>query len=277
MLLTAQLTAEEGDALGAAMEYRKALAAAPAQSSVADAAQTGLVQALMAQSKFSEAEPLLRQALAQNPDDAGLQAQLATVLASEGKKDEALAELTALHEKHPEEAAVTRMLAELETQAGAAKDADPLYVQLLAKGKPDASLLTARGENLMQQQRFVEAVAVLKKAVALEPERPASLADTWSDLAFAAAQTRQYALVLQALDERAKAKPEAAATPGAMFLRATALDHLDRTSEAIAEYKKFLAAAPGKFPAETAEARQRLAVLTQQQEHIHRKSQGKEN
>lgn len=277
-LLTAQLTAEEGDPLGAAMEFRKALASAPAGSEAAEEARIGLVQALMAQKKLSDAEPILRRALAQDPDNEGLQAQLATVLAAEGKKDDALAELTALHQKHPEEPAVTRMLADLETQSGEAQQADPLYLQLLAKGKPDASLLTARGENLIQQRRFPAAVAVLKQAAELEPGR----ADTWSNLAFAASQTWQYALVLQALDQRKKAAPDSAEAPAATFLRATALDHLLRTKEAIAEYQKFIATAnteatQGKFAEEVAQVKQRLAELARQQKRQGRQSQGKDN
>ncbi len=274
MLLTAHLAAEEGDALGAEMEYRKALAASPAKSVSAEDAQVGLAQALIAQKKFSEAEQILRQALSDQPEDAGLQAQLATVLAAEGKKDEALAQLTALHQQHPQEAAVTRMLADAETQFGEARQADPLYVQLLAAGKPDASLLTARGENLIQQQRFPEAVSTLQKAVGQEPGR----ADAWSDLAFAAAQTKQYALVLQALNERQKAAPDTVAVPAAIFLRATALDHLFRTSEAITEYQKFIAAAQDKFPEEVAEAKERLAVLNRQPQHRKAsQSKGKDN
>lgn len=235
-LLAAQLAGEQGYLQDAAAEYRKAIATIPNNSPLFVDALSGLARTLSAEGKFSDAEPLLRQALAQQPQNPALMAQLATVLAGEGKNADAIAQLATLHQAHPNQPAVTRMLADLYTQAGEAAKANPLYAQLLAQGHPDADLLTARGENLIRQQRYAEAVAVLQRAVALQ----ANLPDTWSDLAFAASRNKQYSLALQALDHRAKYKPE---VPATLFLRATALDHLHQTRQAIAYYKQFIQAA----------------------------------
>ncbi len=258
-LLAAQLADEQCDASSAAAEYRKALDTLPKNDPAYVDALSALAQALTTQEKFSEAEPLLRQALAQQPKNPALIAQLATVLASEGKKSEAITELEALHQAQPDQHAVTRMLADLYTQANEAAKADPLYTQLLAQGQPDASLLTARGENLIRLRRYAEAATVLQQAVMLQSDLP----DTWSDLAFAASQTGQYPLVLHALDQRANFMPD---TPATLFLRATVLDHLHQTKLTIAAYKKFIQTAQDKsvqnqFSDQVWQAQQRIQAL----------------
>lgn len=254
-LLAARLAEEQGDLSGAATEYRKAISALQGEQTPTIDAICGLARVLTREGRPEEAETLLNQALTQHPNDPALLAQLVPVLVKEGKTSGAIAALESLHQAGPGQAAVTRMLADLYTQSGMAAKADPLYQQLLAQGRPDAGLLTARGENLVLQQRYAEAVAVLQKAVALQPGLP----DTWSDLAFAASEDKQYALVLQALDHRADYKPE---VPATLFLRATALDHLHQTKQAIAYYKQFVLAAGDKFPDEVWQAQHRLTALS---------------
>ena len=254
-LLAARLAEEQNDPEDAETEYRKALAAVSTNDPKFVDATTGLARLLIHAGKFSDAEPLLRKALAQQPQNPALMAQLATVLAGEGKTADAISELETLHQANPNQPELTNMLADLYTSTGQPAKADPLYVQLLAQGPPDANLLTARGENLIRQQRYAEAVTVLQKALALQPDLP----DTWSDLAFAASENHQYDLVLQALDHRANYKPE---VPATLFLRATALDHLHQTKKAIVYYQQFLHAAQDKFPDETWQAQHRLAALT---------------
>ncbi|HEX4019957.1 MAG TPA: tetratricopeptide repeat protein [Acidobacteriaceae bacterium] len=254
-LLAARLAEEQGDTDTAETEYRKVLAVVSTNDPEFVDATTGLTRQLIHAGKFSDAEPLLRSALVQQPQNPALMAQLATVLVGEGKTADAISELETLHQANPSQPAVTRMLADLYTRTGDPAKADPLYVQLLAQGQPDADLLTARGENLIRQQRYAEAVTVLQKALALEPGQP----DTWSDLAFAASENHQYDLVLQALDHRANYEPE---VPATLFLRATALDHLHQTKKAIAYYQQFLHTAQDKFPDEAWQAQHRLAALT---------------
>lgn len=260
-LLAAQLAEQQGDRAGAETEYRKALTTVPVNGPEFVEAVTGLTRILVHEGKFDEAGQLLQQALAQQPQDPTLLAQQAAVLAGEGKTAGAISTLETLHQASPNQAAVTRMLADLYTQEGEAAKADPLYVQLLAQGRPDADLLTARGENLIRQQRYAGAVAILQKAVALQADLP----DTWSDLAFAASEDKQYALVLQALDHRANYKLE---VPATLFLRATALDHLHQSKQAILYYRQFIQEVkdkfPDKFPNELWQAQQRLAVLSKE-------------
>lgn len=256
-LLTATLAEQQNDEADAETAYRKVLTEVPPADPKYSEAVNGLTRILIHTEKFSEAETLLRQALDQQPKNAALTAQLVTVLAAEGKTPEAISELESLHQANPNQAAVTSMLADLYTRAGEPAKADSLYVQLLAQGKPGPDLLTERGENLIQQQRCAEAVTVLQQAVQLRQDLP----DTWSDLAFAASESHQYALVLRALDQRANYKPEGPAT---LFLRATAYDHLHQTKQAIVYYLQFLDSTKTeqqKFSDEIWQTQHRLVAL----------------
>jgi uncharacterized protein HemY len=197
---------------------------------------------------------VLHHALQQEPNDPVLLAQSATALAGQGKSQAAIAQLETLHRQNPNQPAVTRMLADLYSTNGQAASADPLYRQLLKDNPHDPDLLTAFGENLMREQKWSQAVKAFQESLNLRPEQE----DAWSGLAFAASENQQYPLVLTALDRRAQYLPDGPAT---IFLRATALDHLHRTREAIPLYRKFLTEAQGKFPDEDSQTRQRLAEL----------------
>ena len=250
LLLTGEIAEAEGDEVNAETAYRRALNQQPGSS----AATAGLVHVLIAQKKYTEAEPLIKSALIRDPDDPALNTQLAIVLNAEGKQNESVSALEKLHEKLPNDELITGMLAEAYTQSGAADKADPLYVQLLKTSPNDPALLTARGENLIRQQRDQEAVPVLQKAVSLKPDD----GNAWSSLAFAASKNHQPELVIEALSARSKYMEETAAT---YFLWATAYDNLHHTKEAADYYHKFLAAADGRFPDQEWQAKHRLVTL----------------
>ena len=258
-LLTAEIAEAAGDPETAEEAYRGVLAAAPAaaNSDVALQATTGLAHLLILQRKDADAELLLRKALTHNAADPVLNSQLANVLVRQGKTDDALAVLENLHAGQPGDRNVARTLADLYTQSGQAAKADPLYVQLLAAPgapEPDAFLLAARGDNLVRQQRFADAVVILKQATSLDAKN----GDAWSSLAFAASESHQPQLTLDALAMRSKVMTE---TPGTYFLAATAWDTLHQTKRAVEMYKQFLAVAGGKFPDEEWEAKHRLIAL----------------
>jgi Flp pilus assembly protein TadD len=250
MLLTAEIAEAEDDEVAAETAYRRVLNQQPDSS----AATAGLSHVLIAQKKYAEAEPLIKAALGRDPDDPALNAQLATVLNAEGKQNESVSVLEKLHQLHPDDASINSMLADIYTQNGDADKADPLYVQLLKSSPDDPGLLTARGENLIRQQRYAEAVTVLQKAVRLKQDN----GDAWSSLAFAASESHQYQIVLDALSVRSKYLQE---TPATYFLWATAYDNLHHTKEAAENYRKFLAAADGKFPDQEWQAKHRLVAL----------------
>ncbi len=248
--LAAQLAEDQNNYAGAEQEYKKALVADPKSVTAAE----GLARALIHQSKFADAEPVLQQALQQEPNDPVLLAESATTLAGQGKSQAAIAQLETLHRQNPNQPAVTRMLADLYSTSGQAANAAPLYRQLLTEDSRNPDLLTAVGENLMREQKWSQAVETFQQSLNLRPEQE----DAWSGLAFAASENQQYPLVLTALDHRAQYLADGPAT---LFLRATALDHLHRTTEALPYYRKFLSESQGKFPDEESQTRERLKQL----------------
>jgi len=250
LLLTGEIAEAEGDEVTAETAYRRLLNQQPNSSE----ATAGLAHVLIAQKKYADAEPLIKTALIRDPDDPALNTQLAIVLNAEGKQNEEVGALEKLHEKQPDNAAINGMLADAYTQNGAADQADPLYIQLLKVTPNDPALLTARGENLIRQQRYAEAVTVLQKSVRLKPDN----GDAWSSLAFAASESHQPQLVLDSLSARSKFLEE---TPATYFLWATAYDNLHHTKEAADYYHKFLAAANGRFPDQEWQAKHRLVTL----------------
>ena len=78
------------------------------------------------------------------------------------------------------------------------------------------------------------------------------------DLAFAASEQNEPALVLQVLNNRAKVLPP---SPPILWLTAISEDKLHHVKLAIEAYKSFLAASNGANPNEEFEARHRLIAL----------------
>lgn len=241
--------AEENNAV-AEQAYRRALNMDPQSPS----AIAGLTHLLLEEKKYSDAEPLLKSALTRDPDDPALNAQYAALLASEGKSDQAVTALQKLHQLQPHDGGISRMLADAYAQAGNTEGADALYAALLASTPNDAELESARGQVLIQEGKYPEALVLLQNASKIRQND----ADVWGGIAFAAAKTRQFQLSLDALTTRSKF---AAETPATYFLWATANDNLHRNTQALEYYHLFLKSASGKFPDEEWQARQRIAIL----------------
>ena len=248
-LLAAELaeTAKQPDAAETA--YRRVLAKDPKNID----ALSGLGHLMVASRQYPEAEKLLRQALTQQPDDPTLTAELATALAAQDK-GESLPLLQKLHETHPADENVTRMLAEVLEEAGDATGSDQYYAALLAAHPEDPALLVGHGQNLIREQKFPEALQVFTRATSLQPANP----DGWSGLAFAASKLNQPSVALHALTIRSKYLPD---NPSTFFLRATSYDTLHDRVAAIKYYHQFLESAAGKFPDQEWQARQRLLLL----------------
>ena len=248
-LLSASLAELAGEYDDAEAAYRRLLAADPKSA----AANAGLAHLLIQQKQYPEAETLLRGALQLIPEDPTLNAQMAAVLVAQDKA-EALPLLQKLHDAHPGDPAITRMLAEVLAEAGDAAGSDQHYVSLLAASPDDADLLIAHGQNLIRLLKYPEAFRVFDKATHLD----AGDGDGWSGLAFAASKTGQPAVTLHALTMRSKFLPE---VPSTYFLWATSYDTLHQNSAAITYYHRFLDSAAGKFPNQEWQARQRLLLL----------------
>ncbi len=144
-LLAAELAEQAGQNDAAEAAYRRVLAKDP--HSVP--ANAGLAHLLILRKQYPDAETLLRAALTSAPDDPTLNAQLATVLVAEDKA-EAVPLLQKLHDAHPADPAITRMLAEVLAVAGDYAGSDQLYLHLLAANPQDVDLLVAHGQNLVR-------------------------------------------------------------------------------------------------------------------------------
>jgi tetratricopeptide (TPR) repeat protein len=249
-LFAAQLAEDVGNYEGAGKEYQHILAKDPTSIPATE----GLARALIHEGKFAEAESALHPALAQEPNDPTLLALSVTALAGQGNTPAAVSQLEALHQQNPDQPAVTRMLADLYSGAGEPDKAAPLYQQLLVNDGNNPDLLTATAENLMRQKQWTQAVDTFQKSLQIQPTQE----DAWSGLAFAAWRDGRYPLVLTALDHRAQTLSD---SPATLFLRATALDHLHQTKQAIQYYQKFLIVAHDQYPDEEQETRQRLKAL----------------
>ena len=248
-LMAASLAEQAGQKEQAEAAYRRMLAKDPKSSP----ANAGLAHLLIASKQFPEAESLLRAALEKSPDDPALSAQLAAVLAAQDKA-EALPLLQKLHAGHPDDAPISRMLAEVLSEAGDDAGSDQLYAKLLAASPEAPDLLVAHGQNLVRLGRFADAFAAFDKATKIDP----ASGNGWSGLAFAASRINQPAETIHALTVRSKFLPENTST---YFLWATAYDALHEKTQAAAYYHHFLDAAAGKFPNQEWQAKQRLQVL----------------
>jgi tetratricopeptide (TPR) repeat protein len=248
-LLAASLADQAGQYDAAETAYRRILARDPKSAP----ANAGLAHLLIARKQYPEAETLLRTALEQSPDDPALNAQLATVLAAQDKA-EALPLAQKLHDAHPADAAITRMLAEILADAGDYSGSDHLYITLLAASPNDPALLVGHGQNLIRQLKDAQAFAAFDKATQLDPAN----ADGWSGLAFAASRTSQPSITLHALTMRSKYLPE---VPSTYFLWATAYDTLHNKTAAATYYHHFLDSSAGKFPDQEWQARERIILL----------------
>jgi predicted Zn-dependent protease len=249
-LLAATLADQAGQFDAAETAYRRVLATDPKSAP----ANAGLAHLLIARKQYPEAETFLRAALAQSPDDPALTAQLATVLAVQNKA-EALPLIQKLHDAHPANNAITRMLAEMLAEAEDSTGSDHYDIALLAATPDDPALLIAHGQNLIRQLKYAAAFAAFDKATRLDPASP----EGWSGLAFAASKTNQPAITLHALTMRSKYLPE---VPSTYFLWATAYDSLHDKKSAAAYYHHFLDSSAGKFPDQEWQARQRLLLLS---------------
>ena len=119
----------------------------------------------------AEAETVLTKALAVHPGDTALTAQPRHHLPGRrhdpAKSALAVPLVETLHQQHPDEPSVTRLLARLYAQSKQPEKADPLYAALLKLTPNDPTLhRRLRRSNLLHLRRYPEAETVLKRAVA---------------------------------------------------------------------------------------------------------------
>jgi tetratricopeptide (TPR) repeat protein len=255
ILLSGELAEASGDNTAAELAYRRLLAVDP-QNHDATAALTHL----LLHQRPDQAESLLTTALAKDPNNPILNAQLASLYEQQGKTAQAIPLAAKLHATHPDDANLTRLLARLYSRNQQYDQAAPLYTSLLAKTAQDPTLLDDSADVQIHLKNFAEAEALLKRAIARPEAFPNQddLAQAASHLAFAASANNDPTTTLQALAIRDRVQPQ---SPSSLFLAATAHDKLHHTKQATDLYKQFLTVANGQFPDEEWEARHRLVTL----------------
>jgi tetratricopeptide (TPR) repeat protein len=251
-LVAGQLLEKENEFADAEREYKEALALDARSTD----AVIGLANIYMRGRKFSEAEEYLRKLLASESDvqSAAVHIQLGRVLAADGKTDDAIAELQQGIKLAPGDDAAQRDLADLYSGAGKNDLAETAFRGLIALHPNEAELHRRLGQALLRQRKFSEAEREFATGLKLNP----ALAEAYGDLAFAASERGDYALVIRALDARVKFLPE---IPITYFLRASAYDHLHDVKKAEVNYRLFLKTASGKYPDQEWQATHRLNAL----------------
>jgi tetratricopeptide (TPR) repeat protein len=249
-LSAGQLLERENNYALAEQEYGQALAL----DSHSTDALMGLANIYMRGHRFPEAEEYLRKLLAADADSAPVHIQLGRVLAAEGKTDPAIAELQAGLKLAPGDDAAQRDLAEVYVAAGKNDLAEAAYRALLAGHPNEPELHRRLGQALLRQKKFPEAQQEFATAVKLKPD----LGEAYGDLAFAAGENKDYALVIRALDTRSKLLKD---TPITYFMRASAYDHLRDLKKAAESYHLFLNTANGKYPDQEWQAKHRLIAI----------------
>jgi Tfp pilus assembly protein PilF len=244
------LLESENKAAEAEQEFKKAMTLDPKSSDAAIA----LANMYMHGRRFPEAEDYLRKLLAGHPESAPVEIQLGRVLAAEGKNEEAITALQAGIKLAPGDEAAQRDLADLYTTTGKNDLAESAYRTLVVAHAGDAELHQRLGQALLRQKKFTEAQQEFLTTVKLKPD----LGEAYGDLAFAAGENKDYALVIHALDVRAKMLPE---IPITYFMRASACDHLKDFKTAAVNYHLFLKTANGQYPDQEWQAKHRLITI----------------
>ena len=233
----------------AEQEYQLAMAADRNSSD----AMTALTNYYMSQHRYADAENLLRKLVVLRPEDAGTHIQLGRMLAISGKSEDAAPELETGLKLDPSDDDAKRDLAEVYVDLKKFGDAGRIYSDLLSKFPNDAGLHYRFGRALLQQKKFDLAQQEILKSIQLKPG-----GEAYGDLAIAANENKQYPMVVQALDLRAKLLPE---NPMTYFLRATAYDHMHDNKQASKYYHEFLNVSGGKFPEQEWQAKHRLIAI----------------
>ncbi len=215
-----------------------------------------LVRLMARQKRYAEAEPWLQKYVEKAPNDANARIELARLLADQGKKTEAIAELEKLN-KPGADSAIPMELGEMYLGEKKFADAERSFRQALPARAKDPELHLGLGQALLYQSKYADAENELGRAIQLKPD----FGDAYDYLADAARQNQHYELAIRVLDARAKYQPD---NPKTYFLRAICYDHLHAVKPAVEYYKKFLAIAGDKFPDQQFQARHRLIALQPQ-------------
>ena len=209
----------------------------------------------MKSGRLGDAEPLLRRLAAERPDDAGIHLQLGRVLAAEGKKDDAIAEIQTALKLAPSDADAQRELADLYASAGKNDLAEAAY-RALAHRAPERSRIASRSgtgsaarEEVSRSATGISGGAPAETRLARHLRRSGLCGQREQELR-TDGQSPQWPRLFNA---------EMPAV--CFFLRASAYDHLHDYKNAAVDYHQFLDVANGKYPDQEWQATHRLVAI----------------
>jgi tetratricopeptide (TPR) repeat protein len=198
--------------------------------------ETNLAVALQAEGRLDEATDHYRRAIALRPEYAPAYNNLGTALRAKGRLDEAIATYQQALGLRPEYAEAHYNLANALSDAGRPAEAAEHFRVALRTIRGSADVHNNLGIALMGQGNAAEAIAEFRAAVQLEPES----AKSRRNLADALASARQYDEAIDQFHRAERLDP----TGSAHYDLGSLLLELDRTEEAIAEFRASLKMAP---------------------------------
>jgi Flp pilus assembly protein TadD len=245
----AQLLFRQNRAAEAETRFRAVLAAEPESHT----ALLGLAQSLEAEKK-PEAVQGYQNYLKVQPDDVAARQRLVHVLIVNEKFDEALAEMDKTQKGGTPSLESLKLRADILIGQNKWDEAVVVLKQAVALAPQDAQLRGGLGRTYMQQRDFANAEKELRAAIGLDGRNLVYVKDLTSTHYLAG----DYPGTLSLLDEVAKREKP---TAGELFIRALCYDKLQQIKAALEAYQNFLAADQDRNPDQVWQAQQRIIVL----------------
>ena len=223
----------------AVMAYRNALKLAPANKA---STQRSLGDMLLRTTRYAEAEPVYREVLVSQRDDAELHFRLGLVLAELKKADEAVAvyrEALSLQPVYPDALNnLGNLLKALDRDA----EAEEAYQKALQQRPDDASIHCNLGQLFQKNARHAEAAAEHLRAVTLKPD----YAEAWANLGLALMSEGQNVEAEAAFRQALLLQPD---NPAVSTRLGNLLIKTNRRAEAELAYRSALELNPDYFEA----------------------------
>ena len=219
------------DSAAAKVAYAKVLEADPANGAA--------LNNLVLLEPPEEAEKLVRRALAQKKDDAGLLNMLASVQRDQKKLDAAVETVQRVLSRHPQDADAYRNLAAIESDRGHLRLAESALKSARKLDAKDPGISNSLGLLAMRREDVVAARADFEEAVKLDP----AFAAAWANLGALALRYRDYPA---AESNYTKALALDGSRWETHLAHGWALQGLKKPKEARAEYEQVLALEPAQ-------------------------------
>lgn len=212
----------------------------------------GLAESLEAEKK-PESVAAYREYLEVMPNDVAERSHLIHLLMDQGQNDAALAELDRADAGKPSVESL-KIRADLQVAQKNWTDAIATLKRAIALAPDDAQLHGGLGRTYMQVRDFPNAEKEIKQAIQFDSKN----IEYWKDLGSTYYLSKNYAATLAAFDQIDKLE-----TPGAgsWFIRALCYDNLNQPKPALAAYQRFLELDQSTHPDQVWQAQERSKVL----------------